>query len=110
MQFQLFDLLRDLSGLLAGGAIGFAFGLIQQAALRRHAERERSGKLKSGWSLIPGSGARIAYLLLALVLVQLVCPLLFAAGTQWWVSAGLVVGYGSQLYRQLRLRMKETRT
>ena len=110
MQFQLIDLLRDLSGLMAGGAIGFAFGLLQQAALRRHAQLEQSGKLKNGWSLIPGSGARVAYLLLALVLVQLVCPLLFADGTQWWVSAGLVIGYGSQLYRQLRLRLKESRT
>ncbi len=110
MQIQFVDLLRDLSGLLAGGAIGFAFGLLQQAALRRHQALEQSGKLKNGWSLIPGSGARIAYLLLALILVQVICPLLFADGTQWWVSAGLVVGYGSQLYQQLRLRLKENRT
>ena len=109
MQIQLIALLRDLSGLLAGGAIGFAFGVLQHMALRRHAQLEQSGRLKNGWSLIPGSGARIAYLLLALILVQLICPLLFAAGTQWWVSAGLVVGYGTQLYRQLRLRLQETR-
>ncbi len=107
MQIHLLDLLRDLAGLLAGGAIGLAFGTLQQAALRRHEQLEQSGKLKNGWSLIPGSGARIAYLLLALLLVQYICPLLFADGTQWWVSAGLVAGYGWLLFRQLRLRIKE---
>ncbi len=106
MQIQLIDLLHDLSGLLAGGAIGLLFGTLQQAALRRHERLEQTGKLKNGWSLMPGSGARIAYLLLALILVQLICPLLFADGTQWWVSAGLVVGYGWTLYQQLRQRLK----
>ena len=110
MQIHLLDLIRDLTGLLAGGVIGVAFGLLQQAALRRHEQLEQSGKLKSGWSLIPGAGARVAYLLIALLVVQLVCPLLFVEGTQWWVSAGLVLGYGSQLYRQLRLRLQAGRT
>ena len=109
MQIHLFDLLRDLSGLLAGGAIGFAFGLLQQAAHRHHADLERSGKLRSIWSLMPGSGARVAYLLIALALVQFLCPLLFVDGTQWWVSAGVVAGYGWLLYRQLRQRMREVR-
>ena len=109
MQIHLIDLLCDLAGLLAGGGIGLAFGTLQQMALRRHERLEQSGKLKDGWSLMPGSGTRVAYLLLALVLVQLICPLLFADGTQWWVSAGLVAGYGSLLYQQLRHRMKESR-
>jgi hypothetical protein len=109
MQIHLLDIIRDLVGLLAGGIIGLAFGTLQQAALRRHEKLEQSGKLKDGWSLMPGSGARVAYLLIALVLVQYICPLLFADGTQWWVSAGLVVGYGWLLYRQLRLRMKTSR-
>ncbi|HKB56474.1 MAG TPA: hypothetical protein VKC51_02695 [Lacunisphaera sp.] len=110
MQIHLIDLLRNLAGLVAGGGIGLAFGILQRAALRRHEELERSGKLKSGWSLMPGSGARVAYLLIALLLVQLICPLLFVAGTQWWVSAGLVAGYGWLLYRQLRMRMREVRS
>ena len=109
MQIHLLDLIRDLVGLMAGGVIGLAFGTLQQAALRRHEQLEQSGRLKHGWSLMPGAGARVAFLLLALALVQLICPLLFADGTQWWVSAGLVVGYGWLLYRQLRLRMKTSR-
>ena len=106
MQIHLVDLVRDLAGLLAGGVIGLAFGTLQRAALHRHEQLEQSGKLKSGWSLMPGSGARVAYLLVALALVQFLCPLLFADGSKWWVSAGLVIAYGWLLYQQLRLRLR----
>jgi hypothetical protein len=109
MQFHLFDVLRSFAGLLAGGAIGLAFGLLQRVALRHNEQLERSGKLRSVWSLMPGSGARVAYLLITLALVQFICPLLFVEGTQWWVSAGLVLGYGWLLYQQLRVRIREAR-
>lgn len=109
MQIQFLDLIRGAVGLLAGGVIGHAFGLLQSAALRQHEQQEKKGKLKNGWSLMPGSGVRVAYLLVALALVQLVCPLLFVDGTQWLVSAGVVVGYGLLLYRQLRLRLAADR-
>jgi hypothetical protein len=109
MQTHLVDLFRDLVGLSAGGVIGYAFGVLQRTALRQNEERERSGKLKSGWSLMPGSGVRVAYLLLVLVLVQFICPLLFVEGTQWWVSGGVVAGYGLMLYQQLRLKMAQNR-
>src|SRR5258708_8224215 len=101
MQIHLIDLLRNLAGLVAGGGIGLAFGILQRAALRRHEELERSGKLKSGWSLMPGSGARVAYLLIALLLVQLICPLLFVPGPPSWVSAAFVARYGLRLYPPL---------
>jgi len=109
MQIHLLNLVRDIVGLLAGGVIGYAFGLLQSAALRRHEQLEQGGKLKNGWSLMPGAGARVAYLLIALALVQLVCPLLFVDGTQWVVSTGVVLGYGGMLYRQLRLRLAAKR-
>lgn len=104
MEIQWFDVLRCTAALVAGGVIGLAFGTLQNAALRRNEERERTGKLKNGWSLMPGSGVRVAYLLVTLVLVQLVCPMLFADGTQWWVSGGLLLGYGWNLLQQLRRR------
>ena len=103
---HLIDILRIFVGLGAGSLIGYAFGLLQNAALRRHEQLARDGKLKSGWSLMPGSGARIAYLLCALLLVQLICPLIFVGGTQWVVSGGVVFGYGWMLLVQLRLRLK----
>ena len=101
MHFELLDITRTAVGLLAGGVIGLAFGTLQQAARRRNESRERSGKLGSGWSLMPGAGARVAYLLIALAIVQLVCPLLFVDGTQWVVSGGVALGYGWVLLRQL---------
>ena len=106
MSIQFLDLARYLVGLTAGGAIGYAFGLLQQAALRQHEQQERDGKLKNGWSLMPGSGVRVAYLLVALALVQLVCPLLFTDGTQWIVSGGVLLGYGWTLFRRLRQNLK----
>jgi amino acid transporter len=103
---NLTDILRTVVGLGAGALIGYAFGLLQNAALRRNEKRAQSGELKNGWSLMPGSGARIAYLLIALLLVQIICPLIFVGGTQWVVSGGLILGYGWMLFIQLRLRLK----
>ena len=99
---HLAEILRSSAALVAGGVIGLSFGMIQDLALRRHQRREQSGDLKSGWAVMPGSMKRVAYLLVALVLVQIVCPLLFIDGSQWWVSGGVVVGYGALLFRQLR--------
>ena len=98
------EIFRPAAALIVGGVIGFAFGLIQEIAQRRNQQKESAGQIKNIWSLMPGSGMRVAYLLVALVLIQAVCPMLFAAGTQWWVSGGVVAGYGVILYRQLRQR------
>jgi hypothetical protein len=97
-------MLQSLIGLIAGVVIGLGFGIVQDAARRRNQRLQESGKLKSAWVVFPGSGGRVAFLLLALVLIQLICPLLFREGTQWWVSAGVVGGYGWTLFRRLRER------
>jgi hypothetical protein len=93
-----------LLALAAGGAIGFCFGLIQVRALRRNERRQQSGDLSNGWAVMPGSMTRVAYLLMVLVAVQILCPLLFKDGTQWWVSGGVVMGYGYALFRRLMQR------
>jgi hypothetical protein len=105
MQIQLVTLAEALLALIAGGAIGASFGLIQASAWRRYQKLEQAGKLSTGWAVMPGSMRRVAYLLLALALVQVVCPLLFANGQQWWVSGGVAGGYGLILFRQLRHRL-----
>jgi hypothetical protein len=53
---------------------------------------------------MPGSMRRVAFLLVALVLVQFVCPLLFVGASQWCVSGGVVLGYGWVLFRGLAQR------
>jgi hypothetical protein len=106
---MLTEFLSNFAGLGAGAVVGYAFGLLQQAALRRNEKRQLEGKLHSGWSLMPGAGARVAYLLLTLILVQVICPLLFRDGTQWWVSGGVVAGYGWTLFKHLQLARKAAR-
>ena len=95
---------RSLGGLVAGGLIGVGFGMLQNLALRRNQQLQQAGDLKSGWAVMPGSMRRIAYLMVALIAVQIFCPLFFTDGVQWWVSGGVLVGYGTMLFRQLRLR------
>ena len=96
----------SIAALIVGGLIGAAFGQLQNVARRRNEQKEATGTLKSGWSLMPGSGVRVAYLLLTLVLIQVLCPVLFKnSSTQWWVSGGVVVGYGTMLALQLRERL-----
>lgn len=100
------NLLASILALIAGCAIGFGFGLVQEAGRRKNEKLELAGKLKSGWSIMPGSGKRVAFLLLALALVQIACPLLFQGNTKWWVSGGVVIGYGGILIRQLTQRRR----
>jgi hypothetical protein len=109
MEIHLIDIFRCAAAVLVGGVIGLAFGTLQQAALRRHEERERAGQFKNGWSIMPGSGARVAYLLVTLAVIQVVCPMLFADGTQWWVSGGLLAGYGWHLTQGIRRRRAQLR-
>jgi hypothetical protein len=99
------NVLASMAALLVGTVIGIGFGRVQEAARRRNEQRQLDGSLKSGWAVMPGSGARVAYLLIGLLLIQLICPLLFRDGVQWWVSAGVVGGYGFMLFRQLRQRL-----
>ncbi len=106
---MLLDLITYPLGLLSGAVIGYSFGLLQAAALRHNEKLQQSGKLKSGWSIMPGSGGRVALLLFVLALIQVICPLLFRAGTQWWVSGGVVLGYGWTLLRQLLQRRSEAK-
>ena len=104
MSPQLTTLFQALAGLIAGSIIGIVFGMIQAVARRRNERLQQSGKLRSAWAVMPGSGRRVAGLVIALALVQVFCPLLFVNSSQWWVSGGVVAGYGALLFRQLRQR------
>jgi hypothetical protein len=107
MQSTLVSILLPSTALLTGGVIGLAFGLVQENARRRHEQLQQQGKFNSGWAATPGSFRRVAYLLVALALVQFICPMLFQSGglSQFCVSGGVVLGYGSALYRQMRRRI-----
>ena len=109
MEISFFYLGRTVLAALGGLGIGYGFGLLQAAAQRRNEQRQLEGKFKNGWAIVPGSGARVALLLILLVAIQVLCPILFMDGIQWWVSAGLGVGYGAQLFAALRLRRAQSK-
>jgi hypothetical protein len=98
--------LLSIFGFIVGGLIGAAFGAIQNSATLRHEKQEAAGGLKSGWALIPGSMRRVAFLMVALVLVQIGMPMLFDGMSQWMVSAGVMLGYGWMLYVEFRRKVQ----
>ena len=96
-----------LIGVVMGTVIGLGFGMLQELAWRRHQNLQQRGKLNSGWAVMPGSMRRVAYLLGALALVQILCPVLFETDCQWWVSGGVITGYGFMLLRQFQYRLSQ---
>jgi uncharacterized BrkB/YihY/UPF0761 family membrane protein len=99
--------LSALGGLVAGGVVGLAFGVLQRVAHDRYELRQQQGKLNSGWVVVPGSFTRVAFLMIALVLVQVCLPVLFLGNVRWFVSAGVVLGYGWTLFQHIRRRTVE---
>jgi hypothetical protein len=99
------NILLSIVGLIAGGIIGFSFGVIQDKALKQNEQRQRTGVVKSIWTMIPGSGVRTAYLLIVLLIVQITCPLFFDGHIEWIVSAGVALGYAWTLTQQLRRKI-----
>jgi hypothetical protein len=98
--------LLTIAGFIVGGLIGLAFGAIQNFALHRNEKRKNEGQLKSGWMVMPGSMGRIAFLMVALMLVQIGMPMLFDGLSQWMISAGLILGYGWMLYVEFRRKVQ----
>ncbi len=105
MMIDPLTILEIVGALVAGVLIGLAFGQLQQIAWRRHTALEGQGRFNSGWAVMPGSFRRVGFLMLALVLVQLGYPFIFTQGAQWWVSGGVLAGYGFLLWRGLRRRL-----
>ena len=106
MPNNMLEMFRLILAVGAGALIGCAFGYIQNLALRRNQKLQESGQLNSGWAVMPGSGKRVASLVIALVVIQIVCPLLFINGSQWWVSGGVMLGYAVMLLKQMRARQQ----
>jgi len=103
---QMTNIVLSLIGFLVGGFVGAAFGAIQNAAALRHGKKQEAGKLRSSLAIMPGSLRRVAFLMIALVFVQLGMPMLFTGNIQWVVSAGVIFGYGCMLYLQFRRRVR----
>ena len=96
-----------LSAIATGSGIGFLFGTLQNAALKRNKDLHKASKFKPEFNMMSGSLSRIAILLVFLALLQIIFPILFEGITQWIVSAGIVIGYGWTLLIRLRNRLAD---
>jgi ABC-type Fe3+ transport system permease subunit len=102
MNSSVVEALIVLAAVTVGWAIGFWFGSTQSSALLRNKQKRESGKLKSGWMIMPGSMSRVAMLLIVLVVIQIAVPMFFRENIQWILSAGIVLGYGWTFVKRLR--------
>ncbi len=99
------SLILSAAAVIIGAVIGYSFGFAQKIAAERYAKKQQHGTFSSAWAVMPGSGVRIAYFMVLLVIIQLTCPLFFDGDIQWLVSAGVVLGYGWTLTVQLRNKL-----
>jgi uncharacterized BrkB/YihY/UPF0761 family membrane protein len=100
----IYSALLSLIGLAAGAIVGVAFGTVQLAAQRKYELRQRKGQSPNGLSVVPGSFTRVAFLMVALIIVQVFLPSIFLDNMKWLVSTGVVLGYGWTLLQQVRSR------
>jgi hypothetical protein len=99
------SIVLSIAASIVGGIIGYSFGFAQKIAADRYSRKQQHGNFSSAWSVMPGSGLRIAYFMILLLIIQITCPLFFDGNIQWIVSAGVVLGYGWTSTQQLRRKM-----
>jgi len=104
-----FSAIQWASASAAGGLLGAGFGVMQGTARRRYEQLQQNGQLRSEWLVVRGSSRRIIALLLALGMLQVLCPWLFTSGGQWWLSGGVLAGYAVALTCQYRRRAAQVR-
>ena len=93
-------------GIILGIILGGAFAWLQLQALRRNELLEKRQELSVLLRQLPGSGGRVAFLLVGLVLVQVLAP----AADKWWLSGSLALSYGAPfLWRLIQLMPRQPR-
>jgi hypothetical protein len=102
MNRSIVDVLIPVLAFIIGGAIGLAFGAVQQAAKRKNEKRQAAGRFSTSWRIVPGSMTRISLFMAVLVSIQLGFPMIFDGNIQWIVSAGIIGGYGWMLLKEYR--------
>ncbi|HUJ71118.1 MAG TPA: hypothetical protein VLZ30_02670, partial [Verrucomicrobiae bacterium] len=78
-----------LLGITLGTLIGGAFAWMQLRAARRNERLQEQHQSPEILRQVPGSMTRVAFLLMALVAVQIFFP----NADKWWLSGALVVAY-----------------
>ncbi|HUI06472.1 MAG TPA: hypothetical protein VL486_05650 [Verrucomicrobiae bacterium] len=94
-----------LLGITLGTLIGGAFAWMQLRAARRNELLQRQQQSPEILRQVPGSLTRVAFLLMALVAVQVFFP----QADKWCLSGALVVAYGIPFFWRLRDRIPQAR-
>ncbi len=90
--------LSAILGLVLGALIGMAFAWLQLQALRRNELLEQQKEVPGWLKQVPGSMGRVAFLLMAFVLAQI----LFPVANVVWMAAGVAVAYAIPFILRLR--------
>ena len=90
-------------GIIVGAVIGGAFAWLQLLALRRNELLEKQEKVPTLLRQVPGSGGRVAFLLMALALAQV----LFQKASVVWMAAGVAVAYAIPFVMRLKVKYQQ---
>ena len=94
-----------LLGITLGVLIGGAFAWLQLLAARRNELLQKRQQPTGILRQVPGSMARVAFLLMTLVAVQVFFP----GADKWSLSGALVVAYGIPFFWRLKDRISQAR-
>src|SRR5215813_6645454 len=87
-------------GLMLGAFIGLSFAWLQLQALRRNELFEQQREIPAWLKQVPGSAARVAFLLLSFILAQWLCP----GANVIWMSAGVAIAYAIPFIARLKAK------
>ena len=90
-------------GIVLGMIIGGMFAWLQLLALRRNELLEKRQQVPTLLRQIPGSGGRIAFLLVSLVLAQV----LFQNASVVWMAVGVTIAYAIPFVMRLKLKYQQ---
>ena len=95
-------------GVTLGVVIGGAYAAWQLAALRKNEQRQREAGAPSLAGMVPGSMLRVALLLIALVVVQIVVPAEYKTQNFYWsLTISLAVTYSIPFAWKLKDMMRK---
>jgi hypothetical protein len=90
-------------GAVLGVFIGGVYAALQLSALRKNEQRQQQGEPVPVGGMVPGSMLRLALLLVALVLVQVLVPNERKTNKFYWsLTIGLAVTYSVPFFWKLK--------
>jgi hypothetical protein len=93
-----------LFGLVIGAVVGGAYAWLHLRSLRRAEAAQKAGQPVGVGRQLPGSLARVAMLMLVLVLLATVPD---AKVSKWWLTGSLMVCYSVPFFWRMRLMISK---